>query len=161
MVLLSPELLFDEKSKDGGYAGIITLIFFSIFLGLISGILSKSFVVFIVVAIFLIIFTIVFNIVQTIFIYIFSRLLGGEGSFKSTFNLLGYLSVIDIFTLIGLSLTSIGNLIIIPISMLVLLWKAVLVVILVNSEFKIGLGKSFLSSFGILALILICLMGVL
>ncbi|MGI6565123.1 YIP1 family protein [Methanosphaera sp.] len=160
-VLISPDELFYLKSQSRDYNGILSAIFYSAFLGLIIGLLTGEPLVIVFLIIGAIIVTLLFKVIQAIFIYIFSRILGGKGSYRSTLNLISYSSVFDVFLILGLALTSINNMVIMPLILLVIPWRMVINITAVNTEFEIGFGKSFLATYGILLLILTVIVGLL
>ena len=68
---------------------------------------------------------------------------------KNTFNLLSYSSVLNVLLIIGIALATLGKMVIIPLVILVGLWKLVIEIIAVSEEHNLGYAKSFLSTAGI------------
>lgn len=160
-VIISPDELFYLKSQERGYGGVWSLIFYTFFLSLIIGVLTGDAVFMGIIIAVSIISVLVFNLVHTIFIYIFSRLMKAEGSFLSTFNLISYAGVIDVFTILAVAVSTLKPAVLLPILLLVVLWKMIIVITAVNNEYGLGVGKSFLSAYGIILIILAIIMGVL
>lgn len=160
-VILNPDDFLYYKCQSKGYNGILTLIFYHVILALIIGITTKDLVTTLLLVAIAIIFPLVYRFIKSIFVYAFAKLLGGTGSFMNTFNLTSYSSVLNILIILGFALTFFDKLVIIPILLLVYLWKMVIEIIAVSEEHNIGYGKSFLANYGIFYLIVIILVGLL
>ncbi len=160
-VITSPEDLFYVKRQYGDHNGIWSLIFFSVFLALIIGLAIGDLTLTGILVFVLLVCSLIFKFIQAILIYLFARLLGGHGEFIDTFNLISYSSVLDIFLILGIACLTLGKLVIIPLLLLLVLWKMVIVITAVNSEYDIGYGKSFLSAYGIILLIFTIIVGLL
>lgn len=152
-VFLNPDDLFFFKTDNQDKNGIISLIFYSFMLALVMGISTGDIVVTAILIVASLILPLVAMFIHTIFVYIFAKLLGGSGSFMNTFNLMSYSSVLNVLLIIAIVLAPINPFIIVPILILVGLWKMVLEIIAVSEEHNLGYGKSFLSTNGILILI--------
>ena len=160
-VFTNPDDLFFIKTDEKGYNGIISLIFYSLMLALVMGISTGDIAITgILLAAFLIL-PLIHKFIHSLFAYIFARLLGGSGTVMNTFNLMSYSSVLNVLLIIGIALATIGIMIIIPLVLLVFLWKMVIEIIAVSEEHNLGYAKSFLSTTGIPWIILIIIILIL
>lgn len=160
-VFTNPDELFYVKSQSRSYGGIATSIFYAVFLALIIGIFTQDITVTAILMICGVVGVLLYNIIHTIITTIFAWILGGRGSILSLFNLISYTSAIDILLILSLALIPYHIMVIIPAIILISLWKMIIVCTAVNTEYEIGFGKSFLSAYGILIIILTVLVGVL
>ena len=160
-VILDPDDFLYYKTQSKGYNGILSLIFYNLILALIIGIATKDLVMTAFLLVIALIVPLVYKFIKTIFVYAFARILGGKGSFMNTFNLTSYSSVLNILIILGVALTYFIGAVIVPILLLVVLWKMVIELIAVSEEHNIGYGKSFLANYGIFLIILIILVGLL
>lgn len=160
-VFLNPDDLFYFKTEDPDKNGIISLIFYSLMLALVVGIAMGDLVITAVLLVASLILPIVYMFIHTIFVFIFARLLGGSGSFMNTFNLMSYSGVLNVLLIVAIALTKINPLILIPVIILVYLWKMVLEIIAVSEEHNLGYAKAFLSTRGISLIILIIVLIIL
>lgn len=158
-VFTNPDDLFYLKTEAKDKNGIISLVFYSLMLAIVLGIASGNIVTLGILVLAFLIFPLISKVIESIFVFIFARLLGGSGSFMNTFNLLSYSSVLNVLIIIGIALATLGKLVIIPIIILVLLWKMVIEIIAVSEEHNIGYAKSFLSTAGIPLIISVILWG--
>ncbi|RAP53433.1 MAG: hypothetical protein BZ138_00875 [Methanosphaera sp. rholeuAM270] len=154
-IFLNPDDLFFFKTDNHDYNGIISLIFYSLVLGLVLGIASGDLAVTGILLVASLIIPIVVMFVHSIFVFIFAKLLGGSGSFMNTFNLLSYSAVLNVILIIAIALMTFNPFIIVPVIILVGLWKMVLEIIAVSEEHSIGYGKAFLSTRGISIILII------
>ncbi len=148
-VFTNPDDLFYLKTQSSDKNGIISLIFYSLMLGLVTGIATGDIVITGILLVAFLILPLISKFIQSIFVFIFARLLGGSGSFINTFNLLSYSSVLNVLLIIGIALATLGKMVIIPLVILVGLWKLVIEIIAVSEEHNLGYAKSFLSTAGI------------
>lgn len=160
-VFLNPDDLFFFKTEERDKNGIISLIFYSFMLALVMGISTGDLTVTAILLVISLILPILCMFIHAIFVYIFARLLGGTGSFMNTFNLMSYNAVLNVLLIIAIVLAAVNPFIIVPVLILVGLWKMVLEIIAVSEEHNIGYGKSFLSTKGIAILISIIVLIVL
>lgn len=158
-VLLSPDDLFNLKSQSKNYDGILTLIVFTVLLALTLGILTKSALATGILIISGLFSNLIFKIIQALLINLATRLFGAKGDFLRTFNLISYSSVLDVFIIIGLAGTVLGLGIIFPLLFLTVVWKMFIVVSVVCKEYELGIGKAFISAYGIWLLVLAIIMG--
>ncbi len=148
-VFTNPDDLFYLKTEGGDKNGIISLVFYSLMLALVLGIATGDIVVTGILLIVFLIFSVMYKFIHSLFAFIFARLLGGTGSFINTFNLMSYSSVLNVLTIVGIAMLCLGFGVIVPIMILVFLWKIVIEVIAVSEEHNLGYSKSFLSTVGI------------
>jgi len=161
-LILSPEELFYLKGQKAGAGGIASLIFYSAFTSLIIGILMQSLTFAVILMVITIVVGLVVRFVHAIFIHIFSSLIfNGQGNLMACFNLICYPSVLDIFLIIGLVGTVLNKMFIFPLLMLVVIWRFVIVITAVATEYGIDFGKAFFSTYGIWLIIVTILMGIL
>ena len=165
-VMVSPERSFREiLDKNSATRGIYIFIFFAAFLGimvgaLIAGIVKNAFLPVLLAVVFA-----VYGLVK-IFIWAgISHLVAkfvfkGEGTFINTFGLFGYSSVTYILGIFGLMTLILASTIFTSSMLLVLMyiWTVLIGTVAVNAEHKIGMGKSFLSCFGVPSLVVILLL---
>lgn len=154
-VLLNPDDLFYFKTEEKDKNGILSLVFYSLMLALVLGIASGSIIVTGILVVAFIFIPLIAMFIHSIFVYIFARILGGSGSYVNTFNLLGYSGVLNVLLIVAVALTSINGFILIPVFVLVRLWKMVLEIIAVSEEHNIGYAKAFLSTKGFALIIFI------
>lgn len=159
-VLLSPDDLFYLKSQSKNYDGILTLIVFTVILALTLGILTKSALVAGILIILLLFSRLIFKLIQALLINLVTRLFGAQGDFIRTFNLISYSSVLDVFVIIGLASTVLGlGIMLLPLLILTVVWKMFIVVSAICREYELGIGKAFLSAYGIWLLVIAIIMG--
>lgn len=161
-IFLNPDDLFFYKTDEKDKNGIISLEFYSLMLALVLGIAIGDVVVTAILLVASLIIPLVSMFIHSIFVFVFARLLGGTGSFMNTFNLLSYSSVLNVLLIIAIALAAINPFIILPVIILVSLWKMVLEIIAVSEEHNLGYGKSFLSTNGIpllISIIVLIIMG--
>lgn len=158
-VLLNPDDFLFLKSQEKDYNGIISLLFYTGILALLIGITTLDPIMTVVLVLVSIIGSLIINLVRSVIAFIFAKLLGGNGGLISTFNLISYSSVLNILLYIGFVLTFFDKLAIIPIILLVFLWKMVIEITAVSEEHNIGYAKAFLSTYGIYLIILVIIMG--
>lgn len=158
-VLLNPDDFLFLKSQEKDYNGIISLLFYTGILALLIGITTLDPIMTVVLVLVFIIGSLIINLVRSVIAFIFAKLLGGNGGLISTFNLISYSSVLNILLYIGFVLTFFDKLAIIPIILLVFLWKMVIEITAVSEEHNIGYAKAFLSTYGIYLIILVIIMG--
>lgn len=165
-VMVSPERFFREiLDKNIATRGIYVFIFFAAFLGimvgaLIAGIVKNAFLPVLLAVVFA-----VYGLVK-IFIWAgISHLVAkfvfkGEGTFINTFGLFGYSSVTYILGIFGVMTLILASTIFTSGMLLVLMyiWTVLIGTVAVNAEHKIGMGKSFLSCFGVPSLVVILLL---
>lgn len=148
-VFLNPDDLFYYKTEEKDNNGIISLLFYNIMLALVMGIATGSIELTAILVLFAIIVPTICMLIHSIFVFIFAKLLGGNGSFINTFNLLSYNAVLNVVLMAAITLTLINGFVIVPALLLVYLWKIVLEIIAVSEEHNIGYAKAFLSTKGI------------
>jgi hypothetical protein len=158
-VFTNPDDLFYMKTEGQDYNGVISLIFYSLMLALVLGITSGDIVVTGILLVLFLIFPLLAQFIHSIFVFIFAKILGGSGNFMNTFNLLSYSSVLNLLLIIGIALLSLGKIVIIPLVILVSLWKIVIEIIAVSEEHNMGYAKSFLSTVGIPLIISVIIWG--
>lgn len=158
-VFTNPDDLFYLKTESNGKNGIISLIFYNLLLGLVLGIATGNVVITLILMVAFLIISLLYKFIQSIFVFIFAKILGGSGSFMNTFNLISYSSVLNILLIIGIALATLGKMFIIPLIILVLLWKMVIEIIAVSEEHNLGYAKSFLSTVGIFLIIIVLIVG--
>lgn len=158
-VFTNPDDLFYSKTEGNDKNGIISLIFYNLLLGLIIGIFTKDLVITGILLVAFLIFPLLAKFIESVFVFIFAKIFGGSGSFMNTFNLLSYSSVLNVLLIIGIALLTLGKPVIMPIIILVYLWKMVLEIIAVSEEHNIGYAKSFLSTTGIPLIFVVILWG--
>ena len=158
-VFTNPDDLFYAKTEGNDKNGIISLIFYNLMLGLIIGIYTKDLVFTGILLVAFFILPLLAKFIESIFVFIFAKILGGSGSFMNTFNLLSYSSVLNILLIIGIALLTLEKAVIIPIILLVYLWKMVLEIIAVSEEHNLGYAKSFLSTVGIPLIVIVIIWG--
>lgn len=159
-IFINPDELFNEKNKNLDYEGVISLIFYMAILGLVIGILTKNAMITVFLIIFSIIGSLIFNFIHCALTYIFAMLFKVDGEFASLYNLMCYEYVLDALIIIGIGITLLtGKWVIIPLVLLVSIWKIIVTISAVNSVFKFGYGKSFISAYALLFLILTVIMG--
>jgi hypothetical protein len=164
-VLVSPESAFrrilDEKAaKNGIYA----LIFFAVFLGLMIGAaiagFTNIFLMPVLFAVIILIVALVKILIWSVISHIIAKIVfKGKGDFSNLFQLFGYTSVTYILGIFGIMTLILAGTIF-PSALLWLImvvWIIIVATAAVNAEHKIGLGKAFLSCFGIPALIIIAI----
>lgn len=156
-VLLIPDTLFKEKIDAGDHEGVLSLLFYICILGLVIGIGTKSAIATIILIIVSIICVLIFKLIHCGLTYLFSLIFKGEGKFFELFNLMCYEYVSDVILIVGIGIFIATNkfLILLPILALVGLWKVIITTSAVNTVYKFGYGKSFVSAYGILLLICI------
>jgi hypothetical protein len=161
--MISPEdsfrkIIESKKTLNGVYV----FIFFSAFLGimigsLIAGITGITFLPLIVALIYVILGLLNLLIWAGITHIIAKFLFKGEGNFVNLFGLLGYTSVTFILGIFALMTLILGTTIISSwlLFTLMIFWILIIGIVAVEAEYKIGIGKSFLSLCGIPILILV------
>lgn len=158
-IFLNPDDFLYLKSQKTDYNGIISLIFYNFILGLVIGISTGDPFMIAVFTVAVVIFTFICQLIKSFLAYIFARLLGGSGKIISTFNLMSYSSILNILLCLGFALIFLDKIVLIPMILLVVLWKMVLEMIAVSEEHNIGYGKAFISTNGIYLIILVILSG--
>lgn len=159
-VFIIPDKLFNEKIENPDYGGILSLVVYMAILGLVIGILTKSAFITVFIVIASIIGSLISKLIHCFLTYIFAMLFKVDGEFGQLYNLMCYEDTLNILIIIGTGITVLtGKWIIIPLVFLVGIWKMIVTISAVNSVFKFGYGKSFLSAYGLLILVVIILMG--
>jgi hypothetical protein len=162
-IMVSPEKSFrtilDEKSAT---QGIFVFIFFAAFLGIMAGALIAGFVRNAFLPILFAILFIIYGLVKLLIWAGISHLIAkfvfkGEGNFVNTFGLFGYTSVASILGIFGIMTLMIATTIFTSAMLwgLMYIWTILIGTVAVNAEHKIGIGKSFLSCFGVPSLVVI------
>ena len=162
-IFISPEKSFQEiKEQNNTREGVYFLLFYSAFLGLIFGLIIGGLIGNLLISLlFLILFVIaaLLNVViwAGISFIITKVVFHGEGEFSNLFGLMSYSSVTYLFLIIGMTCLAFGKAIIASFMMFLLtaIWIIIIGTIAIESETKIGYGKSFLSCCGIPVLLII------
>lgn len=159
-VFLNPDELFSEKKATHNYDGVFSLIFYMAILGLIFGILTKSVIITVILIITLIIGALISKLIHSLITYVIAMIYKADAEFSQLYNLMCYDGALYALIIPGIGIALLtGNLIVIPLIILVDLWKLIVNVIAVNSVFEFGYSKSFIASYALVILILIIIMG--
>ncbi|NYB52348.1 MAG: YIP1 family protein [Methanobacteriaceae archaeon] len=158
-VLVVPEKFFQKTLEDKKpMNGLYFLIFFAALLGFMAGGLSSNFLVAIIFAVLLIVLAVIKTLIWAIISYLVAIFIfKGEGDFKNTFGLFGFISVSYLLGIFGLATLMLTGSVFSSflLGLLMIIWMVVIAAVAVDAEHKIGIGKSFLSVMGIPALIII------
>jgi hypothetical protein len=163
--MISPETVMRKKidEKDTN-SGIFVAILFLAILGLLIGAIFAGLTRITVLPIVFMILFVVFGLIE-LFIWVgITHLIAkfifrGKGNFSNLFGLFGFTLVTSILLIFGLSALLLAGTFFSAILLYTIswVWSIIIAVIAVDSEHKIGMGRSFLSTMGIPVLIIIAL----
>jgi hypothetical protein len=163
-VLISPEKTFQQLLEDKkAMTGIFFYIFFAAFLGFMTGALVSSVVFGIILAVLFIIIGLIKLIIWSGISHIIARVIfGGKGHFGPLLGLFGYMSIAFILGIIAIALMVVGSLLsALLLLFLMVVWMCFIALVAVDAVHEIGVGKSFLSIFGLPTLIIIVIFVIL
>lgn len=164
-ILISPENTLKEiKDNNTCLNGIYFFIFFSAFLGImigamIAGLIQNPFLPILMALLAIIIGLLKLFIWAGITHLVAKFIFKGKGKFKNIFGLMGYTSVTFILGIFALMMTMLATRLISSFFLFILMgiWMLVIATVAVNVEHGIGIGKSFLSCYGVITLIIIAI----
>jgi hypothetical protein len=168
-IMISPENTF-KKILDGNAAlkGIYIFIFFAAFLGIMLGAMIAGAIKMPFLPILMAIIAIIIGLIKILIWAGISHMVAkfafkGEGSFSNLFGLFGFTSVSYILWIFGIMTIMLATTIFSSALLFVvmLFWMLIIAVAAVNAEHKIGMGKSFLSCFGVPSLVIIAILLIL